>query len=321
MSAKSHVARDAPQETPSPGRSRAMVLCAGLGTRLLPLTRHVPKPLVPVGDRSVLNHVCDRLSRAGLDSVVLNAHHLHRQIVEAASRLPLPARVAVEPKILGTAGGVANVRHWLDSPVVVWNGDILADPPIEEMLEAVGDGGVCLAVSPRPVGEGTVGLDGAGNVVRLRGETFGAEAHGGDYVGVAALGSTALSELVEEGCLIGDHCLPTLRAGGHVSTRVCSGKWSDSGNLNSYLKANFDWLEEQGYDAYVARDARVDGTVELSRSVVGAGARVVGAGCVSGCVVWPGAVLQAPARHVIAAHAGIVVQCESGPLVAAGDDS
>src|SRR5450432_1408801 len=113
----------------------AIVLCAGFGTRLRPLTEELPKPLVPVGDRSILEHAALCLSRAGFTQVVLNVHHLAGVFERYIARLALRAQVMVEPEILGTAGGVAGARQYLESaPVLVWNGDILVDPPIDALL-------------------------------------------------------------------------------------------------------------------------------------------------------------------------------------------
>ncbi len=99
-----------PSTPPSSSRMPvAMVLAAGFGTRLRPLTEVFPKPLVPLGDRSVLAHIVDRLAAAGAPRVVVNRHHLRQRFDDAAmSRLALPLSLSAEDDILGTAGGV---RH------------------------------------------------------------------------------------------------------------------------------------------------------------------------------------------------------------------
>src|SRR6187402_3569361 len=167
----------------------AIVLCAGFGTRLSPLTDELPKPLVPVGDRSILQHALDRLIRAGLAEVAINVHHLPAAFAGIGQAQRIPLRVVVEPSIRGTAGGVAGARSWLGSaPVLVWNGDILVDPPLDQLLVGLEPHSLRLGVAPRELGTGTVGLDARGNVVRLRGERFGDEVSAGDYVGVLAMG-------------------------------------------------------------------------------------------------------------------------------------
>lgn len=288
--------------------ARAMVLCAGLGTRLRPLTDELPKPLVPVGDRPLLAHIARALAAAGLRRLVLNTHHLPDVFLNDLKRLELEVQVFHEPEILGTAGGVAAARAALGPPpVLVWNGDILCEPPLGELLSFAGDG-LCLAVAPRAVGSGTVGLGRDGNVVRLRGERFGEEIGGGDYIGVAALGARCLATLPERGCLIGDWALPEARRGGAIAVVEHAAGWTDAGDLAAYLAANRRFLEDRAWDdSWVGEGARIDPGVELSRSVVGAGARLEGCGPVRGSVIWPGARARAPLIDAVVTRSGRVV--------------
>jgi len=287
-----------------------MVLSAGLGTRLRPLTDELPKPLVPVGDRSILGHVLGWLRAHGFARAVVNTHHLPEAFTTAD--LPVPVDLIHEPIIRGTAGGIAGARHLLDpAPIVVWNGDVLCEPPLAELVRRVTDG-LCLAIRPRPRGEGTVGIDVEGRVVRLRGERFGPEARGGDYLGVAALGTRCLRTLPAEGCLIGDWALPELRRGEPVLTVDAPGPWTDCGDLERYLGANFAWLEKRGLDSWQAPGTEVGAGVRLEQSLVGPGARVMGQGPVERSVIWPGASAVAPLFEVVVTRAGRVVARAQG---------
>jgi len=289
----------------------AMVLCAGIGTRLRPLTNELPKPLVPIGDRPLLAYIAAHLRAAGFSRAVCNTHHLPDAFSNHLAEFPLDVHLIHEPVIRGTAGGVAGARALLGSePVLVHNGDILADPPIAALLAGAGDG-MCLAVAPRPAGQGSVGLAADSSVVRLRGEMFGREIRGGDYIGVAGLGSRCLDELPQEGCLIGDWALPELRRGGRVSAAVSHTAWTDAGDPASYLAANLAWLEQHRGPkpaAWVGPDTSIDPRATLERSLVGRGARVTGAGCVTECVVWPGAVARAPLSNAVVTTGGTVVR-------------
>ena len=291
--------------------ARAMVLCAGLGTRLRPLTDELPKPLVPIGDRSILSHIAHCLARAGLSELVLNTHHLPEKFDNEIRSLPLEVQRVHEPVIRGTAGGIAGARHLLDAPpIVAWNGDIWVDPPLGALLAAAAAAPLVLAVAPREKGEGVVGLGASGEVVRLRGQVFGVERSGADYVGVCALGARTLERLPETGCLIGDVALPMLREGMRIITLPARGTWSDVGTIETYLDANLRWLVEQGSDeSFVGPSAEIGAGVELVRSVVGAGARISGAGEVQGSVIWPGASARAPLDGVVVMSSGRVVAC------------
>ena len=288
--------------------SSAIILCAGFGTRLRPLTDELPKPLVPVGDRSILQHALSTLHAAGVGELMINVHHLPEQFAQAVAGFGQNVRVLVEPEIRGTAGGVAGARgHLSSTPLLVWNGDILVAPPLDQLLVRCEPHSFCLGVAPRPLGEGTVGLDAEGQVVRLRGERFGAEQRGGDYVGVLALGAGALAALPERGCLFGDAALPLLRAGGRVRSVEVSEPWTDAGDLASLLAANLAWLDARGRSSFQGRGAEVAPHVELRRALVGAGARVHGQGILEDCVVCPGATAVAPLSNVIVAPSGRVI--------------
>lgn len=111
---------------------RAMILAAGLGTRLRPLTLRMPKPLAPVLDRPVMEHIAELLAAHGLTEVIANVSYLPEQIREHfgdGSGLGISLAYSEEPQPLGTAGGVAKAAEFLsatDSFVVV-SGDAVTD--------------------------------------------------------------------------------------------------------------------------------------------------------------------------------------------------
>jgi mannose-1-phosphate guanylyltransferase len=292
-----------------------MILAAGLGSRLLPLTEERPKALVPVGDRPLLAALAERLSLAGYRSALINTHHRADDFRSVLEELPIKVEESFEPEILGTAGGIANVRGRLSAPVVIHNADIDCQLDFAELAQRAVHGGLCLACVPRSKGQGVVGVDHRGTVVRLRGESFAEEAHGADYIGVAALGADCLEELPIPGCLIGDYCLPRLRAGGRIDALCQTVQWNDIGSLPAYVAANFEWLAtwqgrppSQPPDAsYVAGSASIDPQVSLVGCIVGARARVAGTGALERCIVWPEAVATAPLREAIVTRSGRVI--------------
>ncbi len=104
----------------------AMVLAAGLGTRMRPLTDRVPKPLVMLGGRTLLDHVLDRLAAAGVDQAVVNVHHLADQIEAHLVGRTEPAITISDERgaILGTGGGVLRALPVLGGiPFIVHNSD------------------------------------------------------------------------------------------------------------------------------------------------------------------------------------------------------
>jgi NDP-sugar pyrophosphorylase family protein len=147
------------------------------------------------------------------------------------------------------------------------------------------------------IGLGTVGLDAAGRVVRVRGEVHGHEARAADYVSVFAAGQEALAELPEHGDLFADYCLPRMRRGKPIDTLLISGRWWDIGTPASYLHMNLEWLTEHANAAggsFVAASAQLASGISVESSVIGSGACVTGSGRVEHCVIWPGSTAVAP---------------------------
>lgn len=291
----------------------AFVLAAGLGTRLRPITHHVPKPLVPIGDVPALVGVLRAARRAvGSSPVVVNAFHL----ADDVERVALGEGVAVsrEEVLLGTAGGLAKAGALLGSgDVLVSNADIFTTFEPRSLVAAwsrrdlsVGDGAM-LAYARRPEGEGTLGLGADGRIVRLRGERFGDEVLGGDFVGIHVVGAALREALPEVGCLVGDVYLPALRRGVRLGSLAIDEPFVDVGTLASYLAANRAWLGSQAArttptGSFVGARATLDPGVRVVASVVGEGARV--SADLDQCVVFPGTHVEARLTRAIATPFG-----------------
>ncbi|MDY6903115.1 MAG: sugar phosphate nucleotidyltransferase [Thermodesulfobacteriota bacterium] len=109
---------------------KALILAAGLGTRLLPYTRHTPKPLFTINNRPLLGIIIDRLIDAGCGHIVINTHHLAHKIETfvATQKYGIPIQTRHEPDILGTGGAIRNMADIVtDRPFLVINSDIFTD--------------------------------------------------------------------------------------------------------------------------------------------------------------------------------------------------
>lgn len=116
---------------------KAMILAAGGATKLYPLTYSLPKPLVPVLNVPVIEHIVGLLKRHGFDEVMINLHYLHRMIEEQlgdGSRFGVKIHYSFEPELLGTAGGVRNVADFFQETFLVIGADDLTDLDLTEML-------------------------------------------------------------------------------------------------------------------------------------------------------------------------------------------
>lgn len=116
---------------------KAMVLAAGQGSRLYPLTANRPKPVVPVAGVPLLKHICDLLQESGIHDVVINCHHEGDVLREYLDDLNLDMNIQVseEADLLGTAGGVKYAQEYLGDTFVVVYGDNLFDIDIASILE------------------------------------------------------------------------------------------------------------------------------------------------------------------------------------------
>jgi NDP-sugar pyrophosphorylase family protein len=117
---------------------KALILAAGLGTRLRPYTNHTPKALFTVSDRPLLDITIIRLIEAGCEAIMINTHHLHDRIESyiAQQSYAIPVSTRFEPQILGTGGAIKNVRDfWNDHPFMVINADIVTSIDFKKVYD------------------------------------------------------------------------------------------------------------------------------------------------------------------------------------------
>jgi mannose-1-phosphate guanylyltransferase len=296
-----------------------MILSAGLGTRLRPLTDELPKPLVPVGDRPAIAHIQAKLALAGYTPQIVNTHYQMERFEEGVrDAVFLPETVFLQERtILGTAGGVANARDAgalgdsFGRGVLVWNGDILADAPIDELAAALSARphlDAVWIVAPRARGEGTVGIDAEGLVCRVRTHRRGIdrEVAGGDFLGISILSDRLVRALPTSGCLVGDVLGPRLDQfdgqRGAIGVVLHESPWDDLGSPAAYFEANRRWLRERGERCYLGLGAVAPvGTT----GIVGAGATLTGR-APQDVVVWPGATGHDLPDRTILTRGGVV---------------
>lgn len=118
--------------------TKAMILAAGLGTRLRPLTDHIPKCMIALGGRPLLAYTIAWLRQHGVEEVVINLHHLPGALTEYfgdGARWGLRITYSLEAEALGTAGGVKKVAGFFDGPFFVWYGDNLSTCRLDRLWE------------------------------------------------------------------------------------------------------------------------------------------------------------------------------------------
>ena len=157
---------------------KAMILAAGLGVRLRPLTDRTPKPLLPIAGRPLLVWNLLLLQRHGITDVLINLHHLGDQIVQAigdGTRFGLRVAYSHEPELQGTGGGIRQAAPFLkDGPFLVLNGDTLSACDLTGLIAAHRAGKalatLALREDPEATRWGPVTVDAGSRILQINGK-------------------------------------------------------------------------------------------------------------------------------------------------------
>ena len=134
---------------------KAMILAAGAGRRMRPLTNVTPKPLLEVGGKPLIEHHIARLSAAGFKEIVVNVSHLGQQLIDFlgdGSQWQVAISISSEQAPLETAGGIIQaLPHFGDAPFLLVNGDVFTDYPFAQLRETVpAERGAHIVLVPNP---------------------------------------------------------------------------------------------------------------------------------------------------------------------------
>jgi len=233
---------------------KAMVLAAGLGIRLRPLTESVPKPLLPVGPHPLLVWNLLLLRRYGVEHVMINLHYLGEQIRHAlgdGSQWHMHLSYSYEPVLLGTGGGIKRVEAFFDDgPFLVLNGDTITDLDLSQLVAChrKKESLATMALRDDPDVEhwGVVETDEDDRVLRIQGKGRAAEEDGVPpcrrmFAGVHVLDPCMLRHVPRGGfSSIMDAYVWWLERGAMVAGYVFSGYWSDVGTPERYAQVQRD---------------------------------------------------------------------------------
>lgn len=223
--------------------TKAMLLAAGLGTRLSPLTLTTPKPLLPLNGTLLIEHQLRYLASHGIKDVVINLHHLGEKIrlhVGVGSRYGINVTYSEEPLILGTGGGIKKACESFDGPLVVLNADALIACDISALIKHHVKSNAVATMVLKELSEGDgyehVGISKNGLVTGFgSGKYF--------YTGLQILGPEMLGILPPAGtpsCLIEDGYRKILEQGQRVAAFIYNGYFNDLGTPDRYEKAKRD---------------------------------------------------------------------------------
>ena len=235
---------------------KAMVLAAGFGTRLQPLTCAWPKPMFPVLGRPLLSHTFDLLRQAGIRDIAVNVHHLPECIIDHYENTPPPnlnLHFSREEQILGTAGGIKNLQNFLgDGPFIVINSDVVTDINLNHIIEFHKNKDACLTLVVRqdalPEQYAPIEISKDGRVVRFVNGSL--ENHPEDSMRVMFTGIQVMEPNIFERIPAGKFCGTTedvfpemVKNGFPVYGYLYDGYWKDMGNRTNYLQVHADALD------------------------------------------------------------------------------
>jgi NDP-sugar pyrophosphorylase family protein len=265
---------------------KAMLLAAGEGRRMLPLTRTLPKPAIPVLGRPMVVQILRKLARAGVDEVVVNLHHLPDVVREVVARHEGPAlprvRYSFEEVILGTAGGLRHAASKLrgSGTIAITNSDFLTDADLPGALAAHRASGALatLVLTPWRPGYGAVEIAADGRVLSLAGEPEADPADvSGRYVftGLHLMEEEVLDRIPEKyPSGIVTHVYRDLAREGRLGSTIHTGFWWEFGSPELYLEGSLALLRLAAA-ARAAVSEEVDAVTETgtAKVAVGAGAK------------------------------------------------
>lgn len=280
---------------------KAMVLAAGFGTRLVPISHCRPKAAIPFLNRALVCHVLDWLAGAGVNQAVVNLHHLPermREAVKGCGRGDLAIQFSFEPEILGTGGGIERARPWLEGnePFVAVNAKIFTDIDLRPALELFGrtDALVVMIVVPNDGSRqfNPILLDSNGQV-----QAFSKERNDDGFIftGIQIVSPRIFGHLPAGrfSDTVNDIYPVARKAGETIYASVHTGTWLEFSTLGRYLqwtRAAFDGkLAPLELPAnVVGEDSEVETPSRVRRCVLGRGSRI-GADCsLQDCILWDG---------------------------------
>lgn len=315
---------------------RAMIMAAGVGSRLMPLTATVPKPMVPMANRPLMENILGILREHGFNRIIANLH-CHGPLIKGHFRdgkdFGVELYYSEEEELAGTAGGVKRCAWFLQDTFVVMSGDALTDVDLTELVAAHRQKGALATIALKPMEDvenyGVVITDETGRIRSFqekprREEALSRVVNTGIYVF-----EPEIFQYIPPGEFydFGRQVFPALvRAGAPFYGHVIDRYWCDVGNIEAYRQAHADilagrvWYEARGQVLEGSMGTRVllGEKVKMGKGVTFNGCVIIGPHCrvrdnvvIENSVIWEDTILG---EHCVIRDAVIGAGCEIGEL-------
>ena len=275
---------------------RAMILAAGLGTRLWPLTADRAKAAVPFLNKPIIVHILEYLRRYGFTEVIINLHHQGesiRRIVGDGSAWGVRVFYSEEPEILGTGGALDKVRHLLqEGTFLVINGKIITDIDLHAVCDAhrrrAALATLVLMKNVRRERFSIVEVDGDGSIVRFGGMPSPApDETPSDHAPLLFTGIQVVEPEIFDFIPRGVFSHTTvdvypraIASGRRIAAYIAEGQWYELSTLERYLNASLAFLHREGRSFLAGEGTVIEGDAEVRDSIlwervrIGRGARL-----------------------------------------------
>ncbi|MBI4445134.1 MAG: NTP transferase domain-containing protein [Acidobacteria bacterium] len=269
---------------------RALILAAGLGSRLFPLTQFRAKPSIPFLNRPLVCHSVDSLRRAGVTKITVNLHHLSETVRTSLSG-DSGIHFVYEPKMLGTAGAISNIRHFVEGsePFFLYNGKIYFEEDLSRVYVAHQQSKALatLVVVPRDPRDdfSPVFADAESRIVKFGNPPRGGEFQAFTFTGVHVISRSLLDHIPPGPSDIVRDVYLKLLATGRIRTFVSSAYWCECSTPARYLTKSLEVLCRKGLKQLMAggefRDA-------MTQVIAGSGLKAAEGCHLENCVLWEG---------------------------------
>ena len=302
-----------------------MILAAGFGTRLKPLTLGLPKPMFPVLNRPLLEHTLNFLSSQGIQDIIVNVHHLPEKIIEYfgdGTEFGVRLQFSREEEILGTAGGLKKAQSFLEKETfLVLNSDVLADISLDSVLKFHKEKKSCLTLLVRQDAEpekySPIQLADDGRITRFVDASIkhpSATTQRVMFTGIQIMEPEIFSRIpANKFCGTTEDVFPSMiEEGLPVYGYLHEKYWIDMGTRETYIQAQTDALEGRlalktspsrnpegplvvppvhiGKGCEISNDAQVG-----PHAVLGDGCRIRSGAVVENSILWEGATIGSDA--------------------------
>jgi NDP-sugar pyrophosphorylase family protein len=260
---------------------KAMILAAGYGERLWPLTCDRTKPALPVLGKPLVGYVAEYLAKYGIEDVVVNLHHQPESVRSALGdgrQFGVRLQYVHEPVILGTSGALDNARELLEGGTfIVVNGKLITDLDLKAALEThrQREALATLVLLPNPKHErfSTVETH-DGLVTRFAGMPDASSPSDVEpplmFTGIQILESRIFDYIPRDvfSHSVTDVYLPAIAKGERIAAHIARGMWYELSTLRRYLDISLALLHERGEDVYAGRNPSIDNEAEVHKAIL-----------------------------------------------------